>query len=650
MSEINYGLTLLYCFFAVLQVYILKSAGVKAYLRKIISDSGTGFISGVIYNFFIPVYSIIEVSRMASIENSRLYWILALITIINILLRIFLSKLGTYILDLDLKTDDAYSLANSLPALGSLALVLGEGLCFPGCPLHGDPQCDNILGLMMINFLMFCLVLFIFAFTIMASSKNKFILYKEKLNFIWYRFITIINHEDLIAKVLIYKYFKDSNFALKLFKDFSQNYKLECDEKFNYFIKNNKKEQTKHQSIKVHEIPKINSVSQNIELKIDPKTQSYNQNNLNLFESFFLDEIFIQDFKKSTVNRNQSIIENDISITKQTMINNEKKADEVITTNKLKVKKVNQKQRSKSNDFINYSKRVEFYEKLKIFNKKNIMLEKAKVVINLYYSYLFDFILKNLNDFNEQNNDTKINNNFEKEKVFIISKINSNDYPSFNICDSLKIGRNEKPIFDVAWQEFEKLQVELDIKSNFNFVPQEVNAMLIIKKVFNPPVIGCIIGLFFGISGLRDVFFSNNHYIKNVYNICNMAAKAFVPLLLTNVGNSLIKSPKFSPILVLTKFQIIYSFIFTFIIIPFVGMGMIKFWEVVYGGIIKTSKTFKFSMFISMALPLSPNFLIVISVLNGYYISEFSYLLGKQTLSLIFTETLILLIYFVIIN
>jgi len=226
---IDVGNTLLYVFFGVLQVYILKAQGAKAYLRNIISTSGASMISNIVYNFFIPIYSIVEVSRMASMDNVKLYWILAIIATVTLTIRLILAKISNIVLDIDQKIEDAYMLVNTLPALGSLTLVLGKALCYPGCPLYGDPQCDNILGLMMITYLIYNILLFIVGFIIMSSSKNKYAFIKEKLRFIWYRFLTKKNkHEDLFAKSVIFKYINNEEDANALYKEFTEFYYLEC--------------------------------------------------------------------------------------------------------------------------------------------------------------------------------------------------------------------------------------------------------------------------------------------------------------------------------------------------------------------------------------------------------------------------------------
>lgn len=231
---IDIGNTLLYSFFAVLQVYVYKSQGAKAYARKIISSAGSSMISGIVYNFFIPIYSVIEVSRMASMDNVKLYWILAITTLITLLIRLGLNLVVGVIADIDQKIITAYSLVNTLPALGSLTLVLGKALCYEGCPLYGDPQCDNILGLMMITYLIYNFVLFILAFIMMSSAKNKYAFIKEKLKFIWHRYLTKQNKEDLYAKSLVYKYIKNEEKASEVYKEFKDNHSLVCNDEFEY--------------------------------------------------------------------------------------------------------------------------------------------------------------------------------------------------------------------------------------------------------------------------------------------------------------------------------------------------------------------------------------------------------------------------------
>jgi len=39
---------------------------------------------------------------------------------------------------------------------------------------------------------------------------------------------------------------------------------------------------------------------------------------------------------------------------------------------------------------------------------------------------------------------------------------------------------------------------------------------LVINKIHSPAVVGTILGLVVGISGMRDILFSSNHYISNL--------------------------------------------------------------------------------------------------------------------------------------
>jgi len=1123
---VDVGNTLLYSFFAVLQVYIFKAQGAKAYYKKIIGTAGTAAIAGITYNLFIPAYSVVEVSRMASMENVKLYWILAIITVVTLIIRLILSKVSNYVLDVDQKVGDAYALINTLPALGSLTLVLGTALCYPDCPLDGDPQCDNILGLMMITYLIYNLVLFIIGFIIMSSTRNKYSFIKEKLKFTWYRLLTKKNYEDLYAKLIIYKYIKDEDKAEEIYQDFIANHILEADENYNYVYVNKKPElalhafgnmnpfntqsyrfpsmrlpsgknvmnfDDKHPSVgkkgdqspdqgglkrrgtmahpnygkmpsrgtvgphggglrkmgtlapnafrmqsiahgqhhnlrmpsMIHgnnfrlpshmyatnnlrlpsnqkfsdnqlnkgthnlqqdydnhdeiirkvredrqlklllqnnddsevqskssregnnhgrnesekEFLKDNSHSEdqksmsqsseghpldniletkkpknvkfnapdgdsnkeeksdrvfkfsqsrkeshlsadnyhnqdtskralesdkreNLDSKIstedmpvnhnevsktertkklhieeeplkensnrknsrkvsdsskrsnntmvidtlmfptegnilhgkeletqeklkDPKEENYEirsegrdnsqaESNKGLDKSlvlgFFKDKVsdlynrFFQSNKEKTklflekpspeeeeghneeiakeekedhedkpkvkknphkrkvrrsatsltlpTNKKEQYLEDEdqknnlrkkhledealemrlnqdpnhfgivdqdkkifdidhdvaeikinekrFDIIKDNIELNEQLVDDIIfgTTYK-KLKKIKIKERSRSFDDHKTQKRMDFYEKVNAVEQVQDVFYKDKLNINNYFEDLFqvveDEVEKEVMD--NQPEDQELDksqvdtfNHIANEKTLALAKISDETIPVFGTVDSLQIGRNDLVLLDEAWKEFEEKMKEKKVKVTFNVKVVDIDIKLIMKKIFNPPVLGCIIGLFFGISGMRDLLFSKNHYLKNIYKIITMGTKAFVPLLFVNVGNSLFAVPKFNVGMALTKFQIYFSFIITFVIVPFLGMGMIKFWEAVYGGIIEESKVFRFAMFVTCALPVSPNFIIILSILDGFYLEEYSYVLNKQTISMILTETIILLIYFVIIN
>lgn len=239
----------------------------------------------------------------------------------------------------------------------------------------------------------------------------------------------------------------------------------------------------------------------------------------------------------------------------------------------------------------------------------------------------------------------------ELENNLIKSRIFDDTIPVFGIVDSLRLGRKEYEVFNNTWSEFEQTMLERNQKITINLNLKSLDFITVLSKVFSPPLISCLIGIFFGMSNMRSVLFSSNHYITNTYSIYNMAAKAYVPFLFINVGNSFMSAPKFNLNFSLSKFTIIITFVTSYIVSPFIGMAYVEIWKAMYGGIIEDSKVFRFCIFVPWALPAaSPNFSLVLNFLNRFYFEEYNYLVSKHTLTLILTQTYIFLVYFLIIN
>ena len=67
---------LLSCLFAVFQVYTYFSVGVYLYYRKIYDMKSIRIVSSIIYNIFLPIYSLMEINKVSSIESLKKYWVL----------------------------------------------------------------------------------------------------------------------------------------------------------------------------------------------------------------------------------------------------------------------------------------------------------------------------------------------------------------------------------------------------------------------------------------------------------------------------------------------------------------------------------------------------------------------------------------------
>lgn len=179
------GLTLLYSLYTVLQNFILLSPGMISFARKIYTSDSLKNLSMLLVNLFFPVQGFIEIARMATPENVKVFWIMVLSVGSSMLIGFFVGYFLNWLFKLEVRIKFSYSLLLSIPSLGTLPLVLGRAFCFPGGPLEGDPQCDNMLGYMNINSLIFNLILFIFGFNLIISDKNNAAEIEQKLYYCW---------------------------------------------------------------------------------------------------------------------------------------------------------------------------------------------------------------------------------------------------------------------------------------------------------------------------------------------------------------------------------------------------------------------------------------------------------------------------------
>lgn len=241
MAEV--GTILLYTFFAVLQILIYKAQGVKGYLRSILTRQAIACLSSVTYYLFIPLFCFLEISRMATMDNIKVYWILAVATFISLILKVLLCWAFSVTIDVDQKIIESYTLMCAFPALGSLTLVLGKALCYPGCPLDGDVRCNDVLGLMMIIFMIYSMIFFLTSFVVCANNKNKYTLIRDKLSYIWYRLINVLQSDDFFARYLFTKYIDDNDRALELFDEFKQSNFLYVSADYMYSINKDAEEE-----------------------------------------------------------------------------------------------------------------------------------------------------------------------------------------------------------------------------------------------------------------------------------------------------------------------------------------------------------------------------------------------------------------------
>jgi len=219
-------LILMYSFFALLNIKIFLSVGIISYFKKAYSEKSLKNLSQLLVNCFLPIYGVIEVARMATPSNLQIFWILILSVILSMIIGYYSAKIFQYFFKLDVRISSSFALLCCLPSIGTLPLVLGRAFCFPGGPLENDPQCSNILGYMMINYLVFQIGLFLIGFHLIAKDANYGYVLDDKMSLTWHILCEKIFKKNFFVLLIFRKYFKDKKSVDKAFEEFETNNKL----------------------------------------------------------------------------------------------------------------------------------------------------------------------------------------------------------------------------------------------------------------------------------------------------------------------------------------------------------------------------------------------------------------------------------------
>ncbi len=842
-------LILMYSFFALVNIKIFLSTGIISYFRKVYSERSLRNLSQLLVNCFLPVYGVLEVARMATPSNMEIFWILIISVILSMLVGYYSAKIFQYLFKLDLRISSSFALLCCLPSIGTLPLVLGRAFCFPGGPLEGDVQCSNILGYMMINYLVFQIALFLIGFNLIAKDANYGYVLDDKMSLCWHIIVEKIFKKNYFIKHIFRKYIKDKKLADKAFEEFDNNNKLirndgEITYKFisydndegiednrkyyfelrksqqmmmPFFIKPEEIEEKKDEykiegeeeeaseylqkfvepqrefkedDFQINNINRNSSIRMAPSIKLDSNKNKYKKNiDQNITENNEIDGLNIDKYQENyreSVNTgdNKNLLYNSkngisgiyfdskgnsvkssksqsVSSLEEAEINPENiKLENVIIkksssdksldsqvdldnptikkiapliideyTN-LKKKKIKEKssdlseinirniqseffhpkpffarehsiqfQISKRDDHFakslamtsNQEKRI--HENLQNFllnRRENIKLkpdpksqydfylpreslnnitisrkEKEKKLremqsqifdnlrmtsarmgmhkdifdtdINRYYSKMFRIIKENLNITYE--------NEFELEKSEIMKNLHDIP-PKFPFARGIEVNRINIKDIDIIWADYlisiKKLNYEFELHSNL----MNADIFLIINKIHSPAVVGTILGLVIGISGMRNILFSTNHYITNLVEGILVFTRATVPFLYVSVGVSFVTIRGFSLDLAVSKKHMLLGIIIRFIIVPGFGLLWTWIWTEFYGGSIKESKVFRISIFIPFCVPSSANLVIITNLLK-YFIAESNLLLVGQNITLLVSLTILYLIYFV---
>jgi hypothetical protein len=660
--------TLLYTFLAVLQIYIYFSVGIIAYLKKITSSK---IISELIFNFFLPVYCIVELARMATWKNIEIMWILMVSVFIAMMLGFFVGKLIYASFRLDYRMKNSFPYLISVPSLGTLPLVMGRALCYPGGMLEGDPNCESILGFMIINSLIFFIILFSMGFTIIPGDANLTTSSSEKMSYLGHHLIPKLFDKDYAVYHLFKNYMKDKKKAEEMFSAFSKKYKFEIESGDNlprYWLKKDPEVKLEFDiedyfAKFVLKTPlfkgRYSDVKDIVFAEIEnlKKEEFIHNKNDQLMEDYFINSINEMPFDSEASN-------NDVNIE----INNVGKKEILIETNK----KLNEEDEKKSHhtkshashlaeDNLSYAvnyvlenKEIEeINEKQRRLSKNELVklktqtlrrlstLEKTSNDVEKYYILAFIFIENFINE------DKVLL--FEEEQSKIIKNLKEFP-PKFPIVKSIELSAEKIKIIDQEFEIFEKKIKSLN--ENFAFKPKHttINLSTIIIKLLSPPIVACFLGLIIGMSGMREILFSKNHYISNVVEGLYVVTRANVPFLYVALGISMlsVKNINFSNTPISTKY-VLLTFLIRFVILPGFGLLYVYLWKVYFGGIVAESKVFRISMFIPFCLPCAATVVIVVNMLDVLK-EETSLVLFIQNTTMVITLTVWYLIYFVVIG
>jgi len=661
--------TLLYTFLAVLQIYIYFSVGIIAYLKKITSSK---IISELIFNFFLPVYCIVELARMATWNNIEIMWILMVSVFIAMILGFFVGKLIYSLLRLDYRMKNSFPYLISVPSLGTLPLVMGRALCYPGGMLEGDPNCESILGFMIINSLIFFIILFSIGFTLIPGDANLTTSLSEKMSYLGHLLIPKLFDKDYAVYYLFKNYMKEKKKADEMFSAFCKKYKFEIESEYNlprYRLRKDPEVKLEfdiedHFVKFVQKTPfykgRYSDVKDVVFAEIEnlKKDEHNNDNNDRLMEEYFHKSI-------NEISFNSEASNNDVKIE---MKNDKLENKEIIETNKKFIgdgeKKSHHTKSQKSNlpednlsyavNFVLENKEIEeINEKQRRMSKNDLVklktqtlrrlstLEKISNDVEKYYILAFIFIENFINE------DKVLL--FEEEQCKIIKNLKEFP-PKFPIVKSIELSAEKIKIIDQEFEEFEK-KIKI-VNENFTFKPKHttISLSLLISKLLSPPIVGCFLGLLIGISGMRDILFSKNHYISNVVEGLYVVTRANVPFLYVVLGISMlsVKNINFSNTPISTKY-VLLTFLVRFVILPGFGLLYVYLWKVYFGGIVAESKVFRASMFIPFCLPCAATVVIVVNLLDILK-EETSLVLFIQNTTMVITLTIWYLIYFVVIG
>jgi len=740
------------------------SVGMISYFKKILSRESLKSLSLIIISFFLPIQNIIEIGKMASLENIVELWILLISVFVAVLSGFLIGKFYFYVFRIDVRMANLYSFVLALPALGTLPLVLGQAFCFPEGPLENDIRCKNIIGYMKINSLIFNLILYTSGFIIIAEDAENSNEIDQILSYSWHSVCEeVYNDRNYFVLLIFSEFMKEKKLAREKYEEFDNKFKLrKCEDGLKYIFEDrslefsklqmendtknhvqfitednliNKEKELREKNFQEENIIKIKDTNKSSVSSLSPipenliieksksvkvyslsfsKKYSYNdhirKSSFHLNEksnNYANEELHFPENLNSDEDQSISNVFDDVNKNKQLegqKINSKTEIEKNISKEQFEKTKSSFEILRKNHSIINIKKdssedgkdrhpneknnsiqeshlannensditsicseffipsnckeflheeekenslRQEIYKNKMIIQEKKSSLNYLSPAnasidqVQSYYNQLFRYVEENIN--------LEKKSEFYSFKTRIISGLY--DVPNkFPIARGVIVNRTNKQIILKIWNEKYLPCIKMFFP-NFELkkASYQVNKELILNKLYTPNVIACILGILIGISGLRIIFFSENHYISNIVDAIYVISKVTVPLLYISAGISFVTAPRLDLNLIINKYHIILGIFQRFIVMPCIGMGWVYFWKKFYGGIIANSKVIRISIFIPFCLPSANNTILLLNIMK-YYISEIGILLVIQNMTILVTLTLLYLFYFIILG
>ena len=216
-------MTLLYCIFSCLQIYILMSIGYLCEIKKILKPQINRQITNILLNLIIPLYFIIQLSKVVDMEIMETFWILIINTIISFLCGYLLSILFHLILKMDIRIKQSFAAMNMIPALGGFPIVIAKGFCYPSGPIENDSRCNDFLGIVMLTLLLFNISVYIIAYLLFVHDKNLNNEIEGMMFFSWHKMIKNYYKKNYTVMYLFYKYIDKSKNSNEIFEEFENS-------------------------------------------------------------------------------------------------------------------------------------------------------------------------------------------------------------------------------------------------------------------------------------------------------------------------------------------------------------------------------------------------------------------------------------------